>query len=50
MLGAIRIFRKREVERLNYERYWVGIVYRTFRAQVILSRYKALVLTLLILL
>lgn len=50
MLGAIRIFRKREVERLNYERYWVGIVYRTFRAQVILSRYKALELILLILL
>ena len=50
MLGAIRIFRKWEVEGLNYKGYWVGIVYRTFRAQVILTRYKALVLTLLILL
>ena len=50
MLCAIRVFWKWEVESLNYKGYWVGIVYRTFRAQVILTRYKALVLTLLILL
>ena len=50
MLVAGRVFRKREVEGLNYGGYRGGFADRIFRVNAILSRHKALVLTLLILL